>query len=77
MLQKPTSLSLLLVLSAASALAQFDSAVVLGTIRDPQGLAIKGAQIRLDSLATGVRLNESTTILAILSFPPSASASIN
>ena len=69
MLQKPKSLSLLLVLSAASALAQFDSAVVLGTVRDPQGLAIKGAQVRLDSLATGVRLNAATNDLGSFEFP--------
>ena len=69
MLQKSKRLSLLLVLSAASALAQFDSAVVLGTIRDPQGLAIKGAQVRLDSLATGLRFNSSTGDIGSFEFP--------
>ena len=60
MLQKPRTFYLLLLLSASSALAQFDSAVVLGTVRDPQGLSIKGAQMRLDSIATGVRLQTTT-----------------
>ena len=60
MLQKLLHLSALALLCTLGIWAQFDSAVVLGTIRDPQGLAIKGAQVRLDSVATGVRLAATT-----------------
>jgi hypothetical protein len=59
-------------LLALPALAQFDSATVLGTIRDPQGLALRGAQVRLEALATNFKLTTSTTNRAISNFPPSA-----
>lgn len=69
MLQKIQRISFVLLLSALSALAQFDSAVVLGTVRDPQGLSIKGAQVRLDSIATGVRLTATTNDQGNYEFP--------
>ncbi len=69
MLQKLQYLCLLLSLSVTPALSQFDSAVVLGTIRDPQGLAIKAAQVRLDSVATGVRLSAVTNEIGAYEFP--------
>lgn len=69
MLQKTLRFSILAILSALSALAQFDSAVVLGTVRDPQGLAIKGVQVRLDSIATGVRLTSTTNEQGSYEFP--------
>jgi hypothetical protein len=69
MLQHFLRIAVFSALCALSALAQFDSAVVLGTVRDPQGLAIKGAQVKLDSLATGVRLTGTTNDQGSFEFP--------
>jgi hypothetical protein len=56
-------------LLALPALAQFDSATVLGTIRDPQGLALRGAQVRLEALATNFKLTTSTNEQGDFEFP--------
>ena len=60
MLQKIQNLSLLLSLSAFSAFAQFDSAAVLGTIRDASNSAVVGAAVSLRSTQTGVTQNATT-----------------
>jgi Carboxypeptidase regulatory-like domain len=41
-------------------LAQFDSATVLGTIRDTNGAAIPGATVTLKNIATGLSLTAQT-----------------
>src|SRR6476646_1524010 len=41
-------------LLSGCALAQFDSATVLGTVRDPSGAVIAGARITLRNVNTGV-----------------------
>lgn len=51
---------LALVLVALGAWAQFDSATVLGSIRDASGLAVKGARVRLTNVQTGVEFTAST-----------------
>lgn len=56
-------------LLAWPALAQFDSATVLGTIRDQQGLALRGAQVRLEALATNVKLTTVTNEQGDFEFP--------
>jgi Carboxypeptidase regulatory-like domain/TonB dependent receptor/TonB-dependent Receptor Plug Domain len=43
-----------IILFADSAFAQFDTAAVLGTVRDPSGAVIAGARITLRNLNTGV-----------------------
>ncbi|MBL8221340.1 MAG: carboxypeptidase regulatory-like domain-containing protein [Bryobacterales bacterium] len=40
--------------------AQFDTATVLGVVRDPSGLAISGAKVTLTSLGTGIRSTTTT-----------------
>ncbi len=45
---------------AVSAFAQFDSAAVLGVIRDPAGLAIANARVKLTNVRTGVQAEAST-----------------
>jgi hypothetical protein len=47
-------------LSALAGFAQFDTATVLGSIRDGSGSAIQGSVVTLESLRTGVRLSTST-----------------
>lgn len=41
-----------MVIAAATALAQFDTAVVLGTVRDPNGAVLPKATVTLKNLAT-------------------------
>src|SRR6185312_8531755 len=45
---------LLLALSTASAFAQFDTAAVLGAVRDPSGAAVANAAITLRNVNTAV-----------------------
>ncbi|MCU1234830.1 MAG: Outer rane receptor for ferrienterochelin and colicin, partial [Candidatus Solibacter sp.] len=40
--------------------AQFESATILGSVRDPQGGAIIGASVVLNSLETGVTARATT-----------------
>jgi hypothetical protein len=47
-------------LFAGSAFAQFDSAAVLGTVRDPSGAVIAGARITLRNVKTGVAASSKT-----------------
>ena len=54
MLQIPKNFLLLLVLSALSAFAQFDTAVVLGTIRDGSKAPIASSSVTLRNTMTGV-----------------------
>jgi hypothetical protein len=51
---------LLLLLTAQSMWPQFDSAVVLGTIRDPSGAAMAGAKVNLENTKTGIQQNAVT-----------------
>jgi len=44
----------LVITAAATTLAQFDTAVVLGSVRDPNGAALPKATVTLKNLATGV-----------------------
>jgi hypothetical protein len=44
----------LMITAAATAFAQFDTAVVLGTVRDPNGAALSKATVTLKNLATGI-----------------------
>src|SRR5215813_7155020 len=47
-------------LFAANTLAQFETATVLGTVRDPEGSVISGANVTLKNLATGISANTTT-----------------
>ena len=51
---------LLMVMAAVTALAQFDTAVVLGTVRDPNGAILPKATVTLKNLATGVAATAQT-----------------
>jgi len=53
---------------ASCAYAQFDSATVLGTVKDPSGLAVKGATIRLKNTRTGIEQNSTTDDLGNFQF---------
>ena len=50
----------LLVLSTALAHAQFDTAEVLGIIKDPSGASISGASVALTDLARGIKVSRQT-----------------
>src|SRR5262245_9549133 len=51
---------LLMIMAAATAFAQFDTAVVLGTVRDPNGAVLSKATVTLKNLATGVTATAQT-----------------
>ncbi|HZF39096.1 MAG TPA: carboxypeptidase regulatory-like domain-containing protein, partial [Blastocatellia bacterium] len=51
---------LLMMTAAATALAQFDTAVVLGTVHDPNGAAISKATVTLKNIATGITATAQT-----------------
>src|SRR5215468_10943756 len=50
----------LLMVAAATAVAQFDTAVVLGAVRDPNGAVVPKATVTLKNLATGVTATAQT-----------------
>jgi len=53
-------LAALLVLSAGASLAQFETAVVLGTVKDPSGAVLHDAKVELKNLGAGVSSNAVT-----------------
>ncbi len=62
-------LCLLLICGASAAFAQFDSATVLGTIRDSNGGALKGATITLKNIATGISVTTQSDANGDFQFP--------
>jgi outer membrane receptor protein involved in Fe transport len=44
----------LFVLAASAAFAQFETATVLGTVKDPSGAVVPGAKVTLENIKTGV-----------------------
>ena len=50
----------LLLLLAPALFAQFDSATVLGTIKDPQGHVVANSKVTLSNIATGVQQTANT-----------------
>lgn len=59
-----TAIRLLMLAAALSAgpalYAQFDTATVLGTVRDASGAAVQGSQVTLENLRTGIKLTTVT-----------------
>src|SRR5215510_12023146 len=51
---------LLMIMAAATAFAQFDTAVVLGAVRDPNGAALSKATVTLKNIATGITATAQT-----------------
>jgi len=49
-----------MIVTATTILAQFDTAVVLGTVRDPNNAVVPKATVTLKNLATGVAVNAET-----------------
>ncbi|HKE05406.1 MAG TPA: TonB-dependent receptor, partial [Blastocatellia bacterium] len=62
-------LCLLFISAANTALAQFDSATVLGTIRDSNGAALTGATITLKNIATGIAVTTQSDANGDFQFP--------
>src|SRR5262245_32745271 len=62
-------LCLLFISTANTALAQFDSATVLGTIRDSNGAALNGATITLKNIATGIAVTTQSDANGDFQFP--------
>ena len=52
--------SFALLLFTGCCLAQFETASVLGTVRDPSGAVIAGARITLRNVNTGITANSKT-----------------
>jgi hypothetical protein len=59
----------LLFLPASSALAQFDTATVVGTVRDSSGAVIGGAKVTLTSAGTGISTVKTSTADGNYEFP--------
>jgi hypothetical protein len=59
----------LLLLSASSSIAQFDTSAVLGFVRDSSGAPIPGSKVTLVNLATGVTLTATTDGEGHFQFP--------
>src|SRR5215471_19158927 len=51
------SIAVVLSLFVATVSAQFETATVLGTVRDPSGSVVSGANVTLKNLATGISAN--------------------
>lgn len=62
-------LTLLLILAAQSLFGQFDSAAVVGSIRDEKGGALAGARIVLKNIDTGLTQNATATESGEFIFP--------
>src|SRR5215475_9901824 len=62
-------LCLLFFSAANTALAQFDSATVLGTIRDSNGALLAGATITLKNIATGIAVTTQSESNGDFQFP--------
>src|SRR5262245_37771320 len=60
--------TLLLLLLAAPAFAQFDTAAVVGTVRDASGGVVPSATVTLTSTATGVSLTRTTNAEGLYEF---------
>ena len=58
-----------------AALAQFDSATVVGTVRDASGASVPEAKVTLTSVETGISVVRTSSETAASSFPPSGRAS--
>jgi hypothetical protein len=58
--RQATRVSTLLLLSAISALAQFESATVLGTVTDPSSAPVAGASVTLTNVRTGISIKSKT-----------------
>lgn len=54
--------------------AQFDTATVLGTVRDKTGATIAGAKITIENLATGLQASQMTDDSGTYEFPVLKSA---
>ncbi|MDW8355145.1 MAG: TonB-dependent receptor [Bryobacterales bacterium] len=64
----PWILGVMLIVSAPVGLAQFETAGVLGTVRDPSGAVIVGATVTLISQDTGIEAKTTTDELGNYSF---------
>ena len=62
-------LSLVILLSSSVLFAQFDSASVLGTVRDSTGALLSGANVTLTNLETGISAQSTTTDAGQYEFP--------
>lgn len=58
-----------LVLASVSAQAQFETAAVLGTVRDQAGAVLQGARVSLRNTATGITSTTTTDANGDYSFP--------
>ena len=67
-------LCLLFVFTVNTVFAQFDSATVLGAIRDTSGAAMPGVTVTLKNIDTGLSVNAQTDATAIFNSPTSGSA---
>jgi len=62
-------LSLVILLSSSVLFAQFDSASVLGAVRDSTGALVSGANVTLTNLETGISAQSTTTDAGQYEFP--------
>ena len=62
-------LGLLFISAAPAAFAQFDSATVLGTVRDSNGAALPGVTVTLKNIATGIAVNAQSDADGDFQFP--------
>src|SRR5437868_79123 len=61
-------LTVLLLLVAAPAWAQFDTAAVVGTVHDPSGSVVPGATVTMTNTATSVSASRTTNAEGVYEF---------
>ena len=69
--------TLLVILSAAPARAQFDSATVVGTVRDATLGIVEGAKVTLTGVETGISVVRTSSDTGSFEFRPSSRVSMS
>lgn len=69
LLARVSALSLAIVCLTSIAVAQFDSATVLGTVRDANGAVVAGAKVTIKNIATGITASALTDTNGDYQFP--------
>jgi hypothetical protein len=67
-IMKALAITLMLLLTTATTHAQFETATVLGTVRDTSGAVVPEATITLTNLSTGVSVTRNTNGVGTVRF---------
>ena len=75
-MSKLTTLFFILLLAASTSIAQTGTSGITGSVRDPTGAAVPGANVTAMNDATGVSYTQTTTDAGVYAFPSCRSATI-